>query len=346
MADRDYYEILGVKKGATDDEIKKAYRRLARKHHPDVNKGDKEAENRFKEISEAYAVLSDKEKREQYDHLGREGFKFNGGNPFAGGPFGGGGPFPGFDFDFSSFTGGGRGKKGGARPTDFRDIFSDLFAGAGRAAGPARGNDVEARATLEFGDAVRGTTLQLTVQSQGECANCRGLGNVKNQVCNRCGGSGLAPTSQTVKVKLPEGVSDGQTVRLAGKGGAGNRGAPPGDLLIHVTVRPHPFYERRGDDIHIELPITLAEAVRGGEIEVPTIHGPVRARIPAGTQSGQTFRISGKGVKHSRGTGHGDHYYRVMIHVPGQLSDAAKKKLDEIENAYGENPRAKLKTGL
>jgi molecular chaperone DnaJ len=343
MADRDYYDILGVKKGATDEEIKKAYRRLARKHHPDVNKGDKEAENRFKEISEAYAVLSDKEKREQYDRVGREGFHFNGG-----GPFGGGGPFPGFDFDFSAFTGGGgaRGRKGAARGADFRDIFSDLFSGGARPHGPARGSDVEARATLEFGDAVRGTTVQLSIQSQGECSNCHGLGSVKNQVCPRCGGSGLAPSTQTVKVKLPEGVSDGQTVRLAGKGGAGQRGAPAGDLLIHVSVKPHPFFERRGNDIHIELPITLAEAVRGGEIDVPTIHGPVRARIPAGTQSGQTFRLSGKGVRHSRGSAHGDHYYRVMIHVPGHLSEAAKQKLDELEAAYGENPRAKLKTGL
>jgi molecular chaperone DnaJ len=341
MADRDYYEILGIKKGATDEEIKKAYRRLARKHHPDVNKGAKDSENRFKEISEAYAVLSDKEKREQYDRLGREAFNFNGGGQA------GGSPFQGFDFDFSQFTGGGgRGRGRGAKVSDFRDIFGDLFAGAGRAAAPARGSDVEARATLEFGDAVRGTTLQLSIQTQGECANCRGLGNVKNQVCPRCAGSGMAPTTQTVKVKLPEGVSDGQTVRLAGKGGAGQRGAPPGDLLIHVSVKPHPFFERRGSDIHIELPVTLGEAVRGGEIDVPTIHGPVRARIPAGTQSGQTFRLTGKGVKNSRGAGHGDHYYRVMIHIPGQLSEATKKKLEEIDTAYEENPRAKLKTGL
>ncbi|MBI2215381.1 MAG: DnaJ domain-containing protein [Acidobacteria bacterium] len=340
MADRDYYDILGIKKGATDEEIKKAYRRLARKHHPDVNKGDKGSEDRFKEVSEAYAVLSDKEKREQYDRLGREAFQFNGGGPF------GGSPFSGFDFDFSSFGAGGRGRKAAGKVSDFRDIFSDLFAGGGRAAGPARGSDVEARATLEFGDAVRGTTLQLSVQLQAECANCRGLGNVKNQVCPRCGGTGMAATTQTVKVKLPEGVSDGQTVRLAGKGGAGQRGAPAGDLLIHVAVRPHAYFERRGNDIHIELPVTLGEALQGGEIEVPTVHGPVRARIPAGTQSGQTFRISGKGVKNSRGAGYGDHYYRVMIHVPGQLSETAKKLLDEIETSYDENPRAKLKTGL
>lgn len=341
MADRDYYDILGIKKGATDAEIKKAYRRLARKHHPDVNKGEKESESRFKEISEAYAVLSDKEKREQYDRLGREAFSFNGGGPT------GGSPFSGFDFDFSSFAGGGgRGRKGGAKVSDFRDIFGDLFSGAGRSAGPARGSDVETRTTLEFGDAVKGTTLQLSIQTQGECSNCRGLGNVKNQVCPRCGGTGMAPSTQSVKVKLPEGVSDGQTIRLAGKGGAGQSGAPAGDLLIHVSVRAHPFFERRGNDIHIELPVTLGEAVRGGEIDVPTIHGPVRARIPAGTQSGQTFRLSGKGVKNSRGAGYGDHYYRVMIHIPGQISDATKQKLDELETLYVENPRVKLKTAL
>lgn len=341
MADRDYYDILGVKKGATDEEIKKAYRRLARKFHPDVNKGAKDSENRFKEISEAYTVLSDKEKREQYDNLGREAFHYD-----AGGPFGGS-PFPGFDFDVSGMGGGSaRGRKGAARVSDFRDIFSDLFAGQGRAAGPQRGGDVEARTTLEFADAVRGTTLQLSVKVQGECANCHGLGSVKNHVCPRCSGSGIAPSTQTVKVKLPEGVSDGQTVRLAGKGAPGQKGAPAGDLLLHVAVKPHPFYERKGNDIHIELPVTLKEAVVGSEIDVPTIHGPVRARIPAGTQSGQTFRITGKGVKSSRGAKHGDHYYRVMIHVPGQLSESAKKQLDEIETMYEENPRVKLKTAL
>ncbi|SRR5581483_1562136 len=305
MADRDYYDILGVKKAATEDEIKKAYRALAKKYHPDKNKGDKAAEAKFKEISEAYAVLGDKEKREQYDRLGSEAF--SGGNPFgAGGPFGG--------FDFSQFTGRGRRTGGGGGRTrtttgNFTDIFSDLFGGAG---GPGfqtdvKGPDTEAELTIDFRDAVLGTTMELNVNGD------------------------------RVKVKIPEGVRNGQKIRIRGKGAA-YPGGEPGDLNVLVHVRPHPFFERKGDDIHIDLPITIGEATRGAEVEVPTIHGPVRARIPAGTQGGQTFRLSGKGVRKK-----GDHYYRVMIVLPKETPASA---VDAIESAYGENPRANLKTAL
>ena len=308
MANKSYYDILGVKKDAKDDEIKKAYRNLAKKYHPDTNKGDKNAEAKFKEISEAYAVLSDKEKREQYDRLGTEAFS---GNPFPGGAS----PFAEF------FTGGaGRGRRGGGRRTttttsaDFTDIFSDLFGGRGGAAGfsmgPQKGQDFEAEATIDFRDAVLGTTMELHI-----------------------GG-------ERVRVKVPEGVSDGQHIRIRGKGGAGIDGGPAGDLTVLVHVRPHPFFERRGDNIHINLPITLGEAVRGGEIEVPTIHGPVRARIPAGTQGGQTFRLSGKGVKK------GDHYYRVEIQVPRDLPPDGREAVETIEKSYAENPRASLRTAL
>jgi molecular chaperone DnaJ len=321
MAEKDYYDILGVKKAAGDDEIKKAYRALAKKFHPDKNKGNKDAEAKFKEISEAYTVLGDKEKREQYDRLGREAFHFPGGG--AGGPFGGGaagGPFGGFDF--SQFTRAG-GPGGGARTSSrtrrssggaggFTDIFSDLFGGGGFEAGPERGGDAEAEVTIDFRDAVLGTTMELSMARGG------------------------AP--DTVKVKIPEGVRDGQRIRLRGKGSPGTQGAPAGDLNLLVHVRPHPFFERRGDDIHIELPITVGEAIRGAEVDVPTIHGPVRARIPAGTQSGQTFRISGKGVKQK-----GDHYYRVIVHVPKQAPAGA---VDEIDSAYDTSPRANLKTAL
>ncbi len=304
MADRDYYDILGVKKSATDDELKKAYRALAKKYHPDKNKGDKAAEGKFKEISEAYAVLGDKEKREQYDRLGSEAF--SGGNPFgAGGPFGG--------FDFSQFTNRGRRPGGGRTRTtsgNFTDIFSDLFGGG--AGGPGfqtdvKGPDTEAELTIDFRDAVLGATMELNVNGD------------------------------RVKVKIPEGVRDGQKIRIRGKGAA-YPGGEPGDLNVLVHVRPHSFFDRKGDDIHIDLPITIGEAVRGGEIEVPTIHGPVRARIPAGTQGGQTFRLSGKGVKKK-----GDHYYRVMIVLPKEPSTEA---VESIESAYTENPRANLKTTL
>jgi molecular chaperone DnaJ len=310
MADKDYYDLLGVKKTATEDEIKKAYRKLAKKYHPDVNKGNKDAENKFKEISEAYAVLSDKEKREQYDRLGREAFG-------AGGPFGG--------FDFSEFmrgaAGGGRsrapGGGGGRRTTvDFSDIFGDLFGGGGGfEQQPQRGGDIESEATVDFRDAVRGTTVELQFSD-----------------------------GRKVKVKIPEGVADGQRLRIPGKGATGVLGAPPGDLHLIVHVRPHPFYERRGDDIYIELPITIGEAIRGAEVEVPTIHGPVRARIPPGTQGGQTFRLSGKGVKKKSGTG--DHYYKVLIFVPRSVSPDALPAVDKIEAQYRENPRSNLKTSV
>ena len=313
VAGKDYYDILGVKKTASDTEIKNAYRKLAKKFHPDVNKSNKDAENKFKEISEAYAVLSDKEKREQYDRLGKEAFNFGGAGGFGGGqnPFAGG-------FDFSQFAdqfGGARGRRpggGGRRSTGgFTDIFSDLFSGGGFETGPMRGSDAEAELTIDFRDAVLGTTMALTVDGS------------------------------RINVKIPEGVRDGQKIRLRGKGEPGSSGAPAGDLNVLIHVRPHPFFERKGDDIHIELPITVGEAVRGAEVEVPTIHGPVRAKIPSHTQTGQTFRIKGKGV--ARKNGNGDHFYRVLVMVPREAPAAA---VDAIEQAYEENPRANLKTEL
>jgi molecular chaperone DnaJ len=315
MASKDYYELLGVKKTATDSEIKNAYRKLAKKYHPDVNKGNKDAENRFKEISEAYAVLSDAEKREQYDRLGKEAFA--GGSPFGAGQ----NPFSGFDFSqFAEQFGGGA--RGGRRPSSgrraptsggFTDIFSDLFSGGGGGfeTGPMRGSDVEAELTIEFRDAVLGTTMDLTVNGSH------------------------------IKVKIPEGVRDGQRIRLRGKGEAGTSGGPNGDLNVLVHVRPHPFFDRKGDDIHIELPVTIGEAIRGAEVEVPTIHGPVRAKIPAHTQTGQTFRIKGKGV--ARKNGNGDHFYRVLVMAP---REAPAQTIDAMEQAYDQSPRANLKTTL
>lgn len=308
MAGRDYYDILGVKKNAGDDEIKKAYRALAKKFHPDKNKGNKEAESRFKEISEAYAVLGDKEKRATYDRMGKEAFSHGGGAyPGAGGPFGG--------FDFSQFTeqfgGGARNRRtttGGRRGSTggFTDILSDLFGGGGfESAAP--GEEETQPISIDFRDAITGTTMELTTAD-----------------------------GDHLKVKIPAGIADGQRIRVPRKGGPG--------LQIPIKVRPHSFYERRGDDIHIDLPITVGEAVRGGEVDVPTIHGPVRARIPAGTQTGQTFRLSGKGVKKKgKDAGYGDHYYRVQVFVP---REAPADAVEKIESAYGENPRLKLKTVL
>ena len=298
MAEKDYYEILGVKKTATEAELKKAYRELAKKYHPDKNKGNKEAENKFKEISEAYAVLSDKEKREQYDRLGREAFGPGGANPFAG-------------FDFSEFMGGGsrgrRASSGGRRSTtiDFTDIFGDLFGGGGGRGGgfePAPEPEMQAEVTIEFRDAILGNTMSLQVNGDA------------------------------IKVKIPEGIRDGQKIRVP------RRGQP---IQLTVHVRPHPLFERRGDDLYIDLPITVGEAIRGAEVEAPTIHGPVRMRIPPGTQGGRTMRLSGKGVKKKSGAG--DHYSRIMILVPPA---APAEAVDAIEEAYTENPRANLKAAL
>jgi molecular chaperone DnaJ len=299
MAEKDYYEILGVKKTATEAEMKKAYRDLAKKYHPDKNKGNKEAENRFKEISEAYAVLSDKEKREQYDRLGREAFGPGGANPFAG-------------FDFSEFMGGGgRGRRttssrGRSSTIDFTDIFGDLFGtGGGRGGGfePAPEPEMQAEATIDFRDAILGTTMTLTANGD------------------------------SIKVKIPEGIRDGQKIRVPRKGRA--------SIQLTVHVRPHPFFERRGDDIYTDLPITIGEAIRGAEVEAPTIHGPSRIRIPAGTQAGRTMRLSGKGVK--RKDGAGDHYVRIQVVIPPTAPEDA---VEQIEAAYVDNPRSNLRTTL
>lgn len=300
MAEKDYYEILGVKKTASEAELKKAYRDLAKKYHPDKNKGNKEAEARFKEISEAYAVLSDKDKRDQYDRLGREAFGPGGANPFAG-------------FDFSEFMGagggGGRGRRttgrrGGSTTIDFTDIFGDLFGGGGGRGGgfEPEPQEMQAEATIDFRESIQGTTLALNVNGE------------------------------IMKVKIPEGIADGQKMRV-------RRGDIP--LQITIRVRPHPLFERKGDDIHVDLPITVGEAIRGGEVEVPTIHGLSRIRIPAGTQAGRTMRLTGKGVK--RKSGAGDQYVRIQVVVP---PDAPAEAVEQLEAAYRENPRANLRTAL
>jgi molecular chaperone DnaJ len=355
MAERTYYDILGVKKNASEEEIKKAYRKLARKYHPDVNPDDKAAEAKFKEISEAHGVLADKEKRDQYDRLGKEAFSFGGEGPFRGGqgPFGGGGGFPhGFEFDFGQFGGGGRGR--GTRRTasaaDVQDIFSEIFGHAGEDARFGRkarsGRDVEAETTIDFRDAIAGTTVSFSLSKQRECPDCGGLGNRGGNVCPTCHGSGVKPEQESVRVKIPAGVRDGQKIRLRGRGSAGTQGAPPGDLLVTIHIRPHPLFRREGDDIHIEIPITIGEALRGAEIEVPTIHGPVRAKIPAGTQGGQTFRLSGKGVPAAKGGKGGDHYYRVQIVVPKSVPAEALREIEAIEKAYDGHPRENLPKGL
>jgi len=365
-AAKDFYKILGVKKDATAAEIKKAYRNLARDNHPDSNPNNKQAEERFKEVSEAYSVLSSPEKRKQYDEQRTLFGQFSGGFRQGGGGAGGGAN----DFDISDLIGGifGGGRGGRTRP---------------RAAQPRRGGDVETEATITFEQSVEGATLPLRMTSdeacpicngtgarpgtvpkvcskcQGSgmqtgasgglfamtepCEQCRGRGLVVEDPCGTCRGSGRAASSRTMQVKVPAGVKDGQRIRLRGKGGKGEAGGPNGDLLLLVHVEPHKLFGRKGDNLTITVPVAFDEAALGAEIEVPTISGtPVKIRIPAGTPNGRTFRARGKGAPHkTKGTG--DLLVTVEVAVPEGLSDEERAAVEAYRAARaGVNPRDHL----
>jgi len=340
----DYYKTLGVGRTATAAEIKKAYRKLARKYHPDVNPENPDAEKKFKEIQEAYAVLSDNDRRKQYDTFGR----------VEGGPGGGFDPFRqassswrdagGFRVDFGDAAGAGRGFQ------DLGDIFGDIFGGRGRAAktGPRRqrGTDQVVEIEINFGDAVGGTSVTIPVQRQVRCATCSGSGSANQTVCPSCHGSGILISTERLRVKIPEGVADGQRVRVAGKGAEGRGGGEPGNLFVRVRVRVDPFFKREGDDIHTTIPLTFSEAYRGSEIEVGTVHGPVRAKVPAGTNSGRIFRLRGKGVRNTKTRAYGDHLYTVHVVVPKVLSPAGEEAARTVAELYQSNPREGLPTGL
>jgi molecular chaperone DnaJ len=339
----DYYSVLGVDRSADAAEIKKAYRKLARKHHPDVNPDNPEAEKRFKEIQEAYAVLSDPDKRRQYDAFGRvDGAPDAGFDPFrrAGSSWRNAGG--GFRVDVSDFGSAGGGFQ------DLGDLFGDLFGGrrAARAAGPRQGADQEMEVEVPFKEAVRGTTVTIPVQRQVQCSACGGDGNTGGRVCPSCRGSGVVVSTERLRVKVPEGVADGQRVRVAGKGAEGRGGAGAGDLFVRVKVRPHRFFTRQGDDVHTTVPVTFSEAYRGAEIEVGTIHGPVRAKVPPGTNSGRTFRLRGKGIRSTRTRAYGDHLYTVQIVVPKVMSPAGEEAARTVAELYQSNPREDLPTGL
>jgi curved DNA-binding protein len=338
---RDYYEVLGVSRSATADDIKTAYRKLARKFHPDLNPGDKAAEERFKELQEAYDVLSDAENRKLYDQYGENwrAVKQGGGPPppgyegfrGAGGPQAGGFDFSGFDF--------GEGAQG-------FDIFEEMFsrsqgARAGRRRRPARGEDVEAQLDLTLEEAHRGVRRTLQMQVAEVCTTCNGTGVVgDNKRCQTCGGTGQVLKPKTIEVNIPAGVRDGSTVRLAGQGGPGVNGTPPGDLYLHIRLRPHPVFTVRGDDVEIELPIAPWEAVLGAKVEVPTIDGKVELTIPAGAQSGQKLRLRGQGLNRRRG-GRGDEYVRLKIVVPKQITDEERRLYEELRKVSRFNPRKK-----
>jgi DnaJ-class molecular chaperone len=337
---RDYYEVLGVGRGASDDDIKTAYRKLARKHHPDLNPGDKAAEERFKELQEAYDVLSDAEKRKLYDRHG-ENWRVaqqGGGTPppgwegaRAGG--GGGGPQAG-GFDFSGFDFG-----GGAGGFDFEDLFGRVGRGGGRRT--SRGSDVEAELELSLEEAHRGGRRTLQMQAAETCPTCQGTGVTSdNKTCPTCGGAGQVLRPKTVEVNIPAGVRDGQTLRLAGQGGAGANGAPAGDLYLRIRLRPHPVFNVRGDDLEVELPVAPWEAVLGAKVEVPTIDGKAEVTIPAGAQSGQRLRLRGQGLNKRKG-GRGDEYVRLKIVVPKEPSDEERRLYEELNRVSRFNPRAR-----
>jgi len=339
---KDYYEVLGVSRSASADEIKTAYRKLARKFHPDLNPGDKAAEERFKELQEAYDVLSDEENRKLYDQYG---------DNWRAVKQGGGAPPPGWEgtrttsgpqgFDFSDFDFGGfRGGTGGTGGAGF-DIFEEMFGRTtrGRSTRSNRGQDVEAELELSLEEAHRGVRRTLQLQVADICPTCNGSGVKDNQTCQTCGGAGQVPKVKTLEVNIPAGVRDGSIVRLAGQGGPGLSGGQAGDLYLHIRVRPHPVFTVRGDDVEVERPIAPWEAVLGARIDVPTIEGQVEVTVPSGAQSGQRLRLRGQGLNKRRG-GRGDEYVRLKIVVPKDVSAEERRLFEELSRVSNFKPRA------
>jgi molecular chaperone DnaJ len=357
---RDYYEVLGVSKSASDDEIKKAFREMAKKHHPDANQGSKEAEERFKEINEAYEVLRDPDKKARYDQFGHAGVdpNFN-----AGGGYGGG-----FSGDF-----------------DLGDIFGSIFGGGGSTTrnrnAPRRGERLHAEATISFEEAAFGcerevdvsrieqcdtcggngcaegstperctncngsgvvTTQQRTVfgvmQSSSDCPKCGGRGTIITKPCAKCKGNGRVRRSKKINVKIPAGIDNGQAISMRSQGNAGTNGGSPGDLYITVNVRPHERFERDGTSVLLDMPLSFAQVALGADIEVPTLDGKVKYAVPAGTQTGAVFRLRGKGIPSVRGGGRGDQFVTVRVVTPTKLTDEQRALLRQFAGTVGDEP--------
>ena len=331
---RNPYEVLGVDRRATDAEIKKAYRRLARKHHPDVNPGDPAAQKKFQEIAAAYEVLKDPKRRQHFDLTGETGHV-----PPPGPPSGPGGPF-----------GGAGGRAGGFRwQGDFGDLFSELFSRGGAPGGIGgspfgeedEDEDSAAEMTISFRDAVLGGTVTFRARLPRRCRRCGGTGRVGGTVCPGCRGSRHVVESEKVTVRIPAGVATGSKIRIPGKGKS-----EEGDLYLSLTVEPHPYFSREGDDILAEVPVTVAEAYLGAEIDVPTVRGAVRAKIPPGTASGQKFRLKGYGVGNRRTGTNGDHYYRVRVVLPKRHTADGRAAAEALGRLYDADPREGLPKGL
>ncbi|WP_030206192.1 molecular chaperone DnaJ [Streptomyces bikiniensis] len=377
FVEKDYYKVLGVPKDATEAEIKKAYRKLARENHPDANKGDTKAEERFKEISEANDVLGDPKRRKEYDEARA---LFGNGGLRAGGPGGGS-----FNFDLGDLFGGAQGGAGGfGGGGGIGDVFGGLFnrGGGGARNQPRRGQDVESEVTLSFTEAIEGATVPLRMSSQqpctacsgtgdkngtprvcptcvgtgqvsrgsgggfsltDPCVDCKGRGLMAETPCEVCKGSGRAKSSRTMQVRIPAGVSDNQKIRLRGKGAPGERGGPNGDLYVVVHVDAHPVFGRKDDNLTVTVPVSFTEAALGGEVKVPTLGGPaVTLKLPAGTPNGRTMRARGKGAVRKDGT-RGDLLVTVEVAVPKELDDKAREALETYREATAsEDPRAEL----
>ncbi|HEJ9487190.1 molecular chaperone DnaJ [Proteus sp. GOKU] len=352
MAKRDFYEVLGLSKTADEKEIKRAYKRLAMKYHPDRNQGDKESESKFKEIKEAYEILSDAQKRAAYDQYGHAAFEQGGFGGQGGGGFGGGA-------DFGDI---------------FGDVFGDIFGGGRRQQRAARGSDLQYNMDLTLEEAVRGVAKEIRIPTletcdkchgsgakegtsaetcstchgagqvhlrqgfftvQQACPTCHGRGKVIKEPCSKCHGDGRVERSKTLSVKIPAGVDTGDRIRLSGEGEAGENGAPAGDLYVQVHVRQHHIFERDGNNLYCEVPINFAIAALGGEIEVPTLDGRVKLKIPAETQTGKMFRMKGKGVKSVRSSSIGDLMCRVVVETPVKLNEKQKELMQQLGESFG-----------
>jgi len=341
---RDYYKILGVPKTADEKTIKAAYRRLARKYHPDVNKGSAE---RFKEINEAHTVLSDPEKRKRYDTLGPDWERHaraGGGaySPFEGQEvrFGGEGEAGGFSDFFRSIFGdliGGARERGGFREVEFGDLGGAEWGGGGF--GASMGSDVEAGIELTLEEAFRGTRKTISLELDEPCQSCGGAGHVNRKPCAKCRGTGWAKGRRHLDVKIPAGVDTGSRIRVAGEGPRGSGGGSGRDLYLKVTVRPDPRFERKGDDLYVDLPVHVADAALGAEVSVPTLKGQVSMKIPPETSSGRLFRLPGYGMPRVKGGGAGDQYVRVQVTIPTGLSAREKALLQELKTLRAENIR-------
>jgi len=327
MAGKDYYNILGVKRDASQQEIKKAYRHLARQHHPDVNPNDKSAEARFKEINEAYEVLSDKEKRKKYNKFGDQ---WQHADQFA---QAGRQQTP--QWDFGDFAGG-RGTSfhytGGGIDSLFDDLLRGMGGSTSRRNQPRRGRDVESVVEVTLEEAYEGTKRTISLQVEEPCPSCGGTGRIQNMPCSSCHGGGMVHRTKRLEVKIPPGVNNGSRVRIAGKGQPGHGGAS-GDLYLNISVRPHAIFERRGDNLHVDVAVPLTTAMLGGEVQVPTPKGKLSLKMPPETQNGRVFRLSGQGMLHLGNSSRGAIFAKAKVVLPTKLSEEEKelfKKLKEL----------------